>query len=336
MKNFVLAALFTLFATMVWAAGPSQQWRLDITGAESGNVEVAEIELRTAPGGASVTDLFRNYTFEESAPAGSLTWSLPHNLGTRIGTTDVTVFAYAVDVVAPGDWFYNTTTLELYQRNNLAYDMVSYTMVATLGAEPASPEVGDVVLYSDTSQFAQWDSATWAIQSVTPTTAALPVPDEVAPTSITKVPGSGLPATGAANANNTVDIVFPQAVVGAASVRGASFDTPTAGRPVTAIPVIEHFERRAAAAAFDGNKGSWIKSKRAPSQRSPLTLQYTYWVGDPSRYPNVVEYTITAKTKDSAPKSWKLLMYKDGQWITVDQQAAIRFEDGETRVFTID
>jgi len=334
-KNFVLAALFVLFTSPVWAVGPSQQWRLDITGAENGIVEVAEVELHTTEGGSSAIDLFRTFTYEESSPAGSTTWSIPHNLGIQLKTGSATIIANAVDVVAPGDWFYNPNTFELYQRTNLAYDSVDFVSGPTNG-EPANPEVGDVFFDNVLETFEQWNGFTWEALTVTSTTSALPVPDSVTPTSVTFVPAAGVPATGGPAANNTVEIVFPEAVVGAATIRGASFDTPSSNKPGTAVPIIEGFENRPAAAAFDGNKGSWFKSNRAPTLNSPLSLEYTYWVGDPSRYPNVVEYAITAVNKDSAPKNWKLMMNKDGAWVTVDQQSSIRFDDGETRTFSVE
>ena len=334
MKNFVLAAIFALFTTAALAAGPSQQWRLEVSGTDEGVLEIAELELRTVKGGASVIDLFRNYTFEESNPVGSTTWSIAHNLGVQAKTTSVTIIANAVDVVAPGDWFHNTVALKLYQRTNLAYDEVEYVS-GTTGGEPLTPEVGDVFYDTLLTVFSQWDGALWQPITVTLTTGALPVPDKVEADTITKIAGAGLPATGGAAANDTVEITFPEPVVGAATVRGSSFDTPSANRPGVAVPVIEGLENRPAAAIFDGNKGSWFKSKRAPTLRSPIAIQYTYWVGDSSRFPNVVEYAITAKNKVTAPKSWILMMYKDGKWVQVDQQAAMRFEAGETRVFEV-
>lgn len=334
MFKTITFAVLAIFSSIVLAVGPSQQWRIDITGSESGNVEVAEIELREISGGNSVVDLFRNYTFEVTDPAGLATWSIPHNLGIQRNTMSVDVIAYAVDVVAPGDWFYNPNTYTLYKRTNLSYESVEYALGPT-GGEPTTPEVGDIFYDTLLLVFSQWDGAVWQSLTVTSTINALPIPNSVIADSIIYVLGTGLPATGGPSANNTVEITFPEVVVGAATIHGASFDMASTNRSGSAIPVIEGLENRPASAAFDGNKGSWFKSSRAPSENSPLSLQYTYWVGDPSRYPNVVEYTITAITKDSAPKSWKLQMYKDGQWITVDQKSAIRFENGETKVFTI-
>ena len=168
------------------------------------------------------------------------------------------------------------------------------------------------------------------------TTGALPIPETITPDSISWIASAGLPSTGGNARNDVVEIDFPQSVVGAVTVRGPSFDMVSSNKPGTAVPVITGLENRPAAAAFDGNKGSWFKSRRAPTERSPLQLQYSFWVGDPTRYPNVVEYAVTAKNKETAPRSWKLKMYKDGRWVTIDQQAGMRFEEGETRVFSID
>lgn len=364
-KNFILAAFLAIATSVVLAAGPSGQWQFIITGAESGNVEISEIELRTTDGGASVIDLFRKYDFEEANPAGNTTWSIAHNLGSKAKDTKVTVVAYAVGTPAVGDYYLATDTSILSQRGSIAWvelDYISGTTGAT-GSEPATPVVGQ--FYYDTTLvgFTQWNGGAWApyeyaadgmfydtvgdafskwdgtsvltAVTVTEITGALPEPTEIEPTSITMEPNTGLPATGGPATNNTVTVVFPSAAVGMATIRGPSFDMPSINRPSVAVPLIEGFEKRSAAAVFDGNKGSWLVTERAPTFRSPATIQYTYWVGDPSRYPTVVEYAITAKTKNSAPKSWTVRMYKDGKWEQVDQQAAIRFEDGETRVFEI-
>ena len=70
-------------------------------------------------------------------------------------------------------------------------------------------------------------------------------------------------------------------------------------------------------------------------------MQYTYWVGDaqdpgassparqPGRWPNVVEYAITAPKKGTAPRSWRLMYWYQGGWKLADQQAAMRFEEVE-------
>ncbi len=334
-KTFVLALVFTVFSGVLWAAGPAQMFRFDITGAEEGIVEIAEIELRATPGGASVVDLFRNYTFEESTPAGAATWAITHNLGIQRRTGKVVVIANAVDVVAPGDNFVHTGTGVLSQRTNLTYVELEYVTGDT-GEEPATPEVGDIFYDNLLATFSQWDGAAWQPMTVTTTSSALPVPDSVEADSVTWLPSGALPAQGGAALNNDVEVTFSQPVVGAATVFGASFDTPGTNRPALAVPIIEGFERRPAAAAFDGNKASKLKSKRAPTFRSPMTIQYTFWVGDPSRYPSITEYAITAPKKLTAPKSWTVMMYKDGQWVQIDQQASMRFEDGETRVFSVD
>ncbi len=337
LKKIVFAALFAVLTTATaWAAGPAQMWRLDITGSESGAVEIAEMELRETAGGASVVDLFRNFTFEESAPAGAATWTITHSLGIQVKTAGVDVIAYAVDVVAPGDHFFIMATEVLSVRTALAYEEVEYTSGDT-ASRPASPVDGQKYYNTQLGYFEYWNDTggTWD-PLVYSTVTALPIPDEVEPDTVTWLPSGALPAAGGPARNDAVEITFLEPVVGGATVTGASFDTPSTNRPGDAVPVIEGFERRPGAAVFDGNKASKFVSKRAPTFRSPLTVQYTFWVGDQSRYPNVVEYTITAPKKLHAPKSWTLMMYKDGQWVAVDQQAAMRFEDGETRVFSID
>ena len=363
-KNFVFAAVLLAVTGIAWAAGPAQQWRWEFTGAEEGNLEVAEIEIRIVPGGDSVLELFRNYTHEVTDPAGMATWSIPHDLGVQRKTTSVAVIAYDVDVVAPGDYYYNTISRKLSVRDLYAYteiDFWSGTIGAT-GGEPPTPALSEVFYNSDTDEFTQWNGAAWTpltaevdqvfydatgdefykwdgatinTFSVTQTASAFPVPNLIEPDTTTLVPGAGLPATGGPGANNTVVLEFPEPVVGGATIRGASFDTPATSKPGVAVPVIVGLENRPSAAAFDGNKGSWFRTKRAPTFRNPVQLQYTYWVGDPTRYPNVIEYAITAKSKEGAPKSWTFAMYKDGQWVQLDQQAAMRFEDGETRVFQV-
>ena len=363
-KNFVFAAFLLLVTGVAMAAGPAQQWRWEFTGAEEGVLEVAEIEIRAAPGGESVMELFRNYTHEVTDPAGMSTWSIPHDLGVQRKTVSVAVIAYDVDVVAPGAYFYNTISKKLSVRDIYAYTEVDFLSgtIGTTGNEPPTPDIAEVFYNTDTAEFTQWNGSAWTpltvevdsvfydatgdefhkwdgatinLFAVTQTSSALPVPNQIEPDTTTIVPGAGLPATGGPGANNTVELVFPENVIGGATIRGASFDTPVTNRPGVAVPVIVGLEKRASAAAFDGNKGSWFKSKRAPTFRNPLTLQYSYWVGDPDRYPNVVEYAITAKSAEGAPKSWTFSMYKEGQWIQLDQQAAMRFEDGETRVFTV-
>ena len=365
-KNFVLAAVLAVFTGLAIAAGPAQIFRIDITGAEDGVVEIADIEFRATAGGASLVDLFRNYTFEEASPAGATTWSITHSLGIQVKTAEVTYIANAVDVVAPGDYFHHTGTGVLSVREPLAYVEVDYITAASgpTGSEPGSPVAGDFYYDTTLGEFTQFNGAAWASHHApvddevyydtiaagfniwaatvwvpltpTATTSALPIPDSVTADTITWLPSGALPAAGGPALNNDVELTFPQAVVGAATIRGASFDTPGSNRPASAVPIIEGFERRPAAAVFDGNKASKLKSKRAPTFRSPMQIQYTFWVGDPSRYPNIVEYTITAPKQLSAPKSWTVMLYIDGQWVQVDQQAAMRFEDGETRVFSID
>lgn len=331
-KAFLSALLAAFIAFPVWAAGPAQQWQLEITGTDEGVAEVAEIELRTSPGGESVLELFRNYTQDE--PTASSTWTVNHNLGIQAIKSSVTIIAYAVDAVAPGDYFYNPNTGVLNVREVFAYVEVEFEEGPTSGL-PASPEVGDIYRDTDLTVFLEYDGAAWNPLTVTSTTGAMPVPDAVTADAVNWIASAGLPSGGGAARNDVTEIEFPQAVVGAVTVRGPSFDMVSTNRPGVAVPVITGLENRPGAAAFDGNKGSWFKSRRAPTMRSPLQLQYTFWVGDPTRYPNIVEYAITAKKKETAPRSWKLKMYKDGRWVTVDQQAGMRFEEGETRVFSI-
>jgi len=340
-KNFVLAAFMLLITSPLWAAGPSQMWRLEVTGSEDGILEISEIELREAAGGSSATELFKNYTFEVTDPAGLTAWSINHNLGVQRKKAKVDVIAYDVDVVAPGDYYHNENLHILSLRTHLSYDEIEFIEGLT-GGEPISPEIGDVFYDTQLQLFSEWDGAVWIVFTPTVENGALPQPNSIEADSVDNtdvlvfIPGPPTQATGGTGANFVVELAFSEAVVGAATVRGASFDSPSVNQPGVSVPVIEGYERRASAAAFDGNKGSWFKSSRAPTERTPIAIQYTYWVGDPTRYPNIVEYAITAKEKDSAPKSWKLMMYKDGGWSTVDQQASIRFEDGETRVFSID
>lgn len=142
---------------------------------------------------------------------------------------------------------------------------------------------------------------------------------------------------------NTVEVVFSEAATGTAGITGISFDSPAANMRGTDVPVIEFLENRPGAAAFDGNTGSKFKSAKAPTELAPLVLQYTFWIGDKAdpdamdegRWPNVTSYTITAPNKDTAPRSWKLFYWFDGQWKLADQKAAIRFENGETKTFDI-
>ena len=332
-KTLIAAAVTLLISLPLLAAGPSQQWRLDITGSEGGIVEVAEIELRSTAGGENVTDLIRTYTFEETSAGGLSTWAFSHNLGVQRLRTEADIVAFAVDVVAPGDWFFNPDTDILNQRTHLQYIEVEFEVSETA---PVDPELGDVYYDPTPGDFYEYDGS-WTPITVTSQTTPLPQPDIIEADTVTFTPAPAFPvAGGGPAATNDAEITFPQNVVGAVTITGISFDTPANNRPGVAVPVIELLDNRAAAAAFDNNKGSWFKSRRGPTFRSPLTLQYTYWVGDPDSYPTVVEYAITAKNADSAPQSWTFMHYKDGQWVQLDQQAGIRFEDGQTRVFSVE
>jgi len=329
----LLAVIFAaFFAGSAFAAGPAQIWRLEITASQEGIVEVPEIDLLDSSD-ASVLDLIRSYTHEETAAVGAATWSISHNMGIQSKFSDVSIIAYDVDVVAPGEYYLNTNTMVLSYRSHLAWEEVEYF---SGDPAPATPEIGDVWYSVVGDAFTQWDGGAWVAMTVSTTTAALPQPNAIEATSVTMVTGAGLPATGGAAANNDVEIVFPEPVVGAATIIGSSFDTVANDRPGDAIPPSELIPNRAAVVAFDGNAASWFKSRRAPTQRSPLALQYTFWVGDPSRYPNVAEYTITARKTETAPRSWQLMYWMDGGWKLADQQAGIKFEDGETKSFPID
>jgi len=330
LKTLIAAAFALLITIPAFAAGPSQMWRLEVTGTDEGVLEISEIGLHAVAGGDSVTDLIRNHTFEESNPAGATSWSIPHNLGIQHKTASVTIYAYAVDVVAPGDYYYNDVTQILNVRDVLQYTELDFVSGPT-GGEPTTPEIDDIFYDNQLLAFAKWDGNLWIPLLVTVENGVLPQPDVVEADTIDIVNGTG-PLLGV---NDSVEITFPESVVGAVTTRGFSFDTPAVNRKGSAVPVIEGLENRPSAAAFDGNKGSYFKSKRVPTERNPLALQYTYWVGDPARYPNIVEYSITAKDTETGPKSWKLMMNVEGQWITVDQQSGYRFEDGETRVFPI-
>lgn len=326
LKSLLAAAFTALFTASTFAAGPAQIWRLEVTAGAEDIVEISELQLMETSGGSNAVDLIRTFTFNETDPAGSATWSISHNLGVQQKLTSVDVIAYEVTTVAPGDYFYNTSSLVLSVRTNLGYDELEYVISETA---PTTPEVGDIWFKSSTTEFSSWNGATWDLLTVTSTTSALPQPTAIDPDTTDIV----LDPLGE---NNTVELTFSQAVVGAATVRGISFDTPANDRPGVAIPPVEQLENRPGAAVFDNNTASWFKSVRAPTERNPLALQYTYWVGEPDRYPNVIEYSITVRTTETAPRSWRLMYWMDGGWKLADQQAGIRFEDGETKTFAVD
>jgi len=123
---------------------------------------------------------------------------------------------------------------------------------------------------------------------------------------------------------------------GTAAVVGSTFDFPSANRPGTAVPEIQFFENRPAAAAFDGLAASYFKSTTTPSATRPLTLQYSYWIGTADNLPDVKSYSITVISRATSPTTWRLRYYKDGAWHLADQQAGIYFADGETRTFEIE
>lgn len=244
LKKLIAAAFALAFTASSFAAGPAQIWRLEVTRAAEDIVEISEIELREAEGGANVTEMIRTYTHEQTPHAA--VWVVNHNQDLREDRSTVTVAA-----------------------ENVLDEAV----------EP--------------------DSITW-------------------------------------NDENTMTIVFSVPVDGSMFLRGFTLDTPAANRPGIAVPVVEGIENRPAAAAFDKNMASWFKSKRAPTERSPLAIQYTYWVGEPTRFPNVVEYTITVRKATTAPQAWVLMYWEGAGWKKADQQAGIRFEDGETKTFAVD
>lgn len=134
---------------------------------------------------------------------------------------------------------------------------------------------------------------------------------------------------------NTVQVTFAEVATGDVFVYGISFDTPATNKTGQSIPPVNQIENRASAAAFDNNKATWYKSDRAPSANNPLVLQYTFWLGDNSRFPNVVEYRITAKNAETAPKSWRFMYWNKTQWELAGQVAGAKFKDGETKTYTI-
>jgi hypothetical protein len=331
MLKSLFAVVFTAFFTVsAFAAGPSQIWRLEVTSGEEGIVEITEIGLLDESD-ASVVDLIRTYTYEETAAIGSAAWSVSHNMSIQTKFSDVNVIAYDVDVVAPGTWYLITSTAVLNYRSHLSWDEVEYL---TTDTPPASPELGDVYYSPSADLFYEYDGV-WNVLTVTSGT-SLPQPNMIEPTLVTKVPGVGGPAAGGPAANDVVDITFPEPVVGAATIMGSSFDNTAVNRPGEAIPPSELIPNRKGTVAFDGNTASWFKSSRAPTENNPLAIQYTYWVGDFNRFPTVSKYTISVRTTETAPRSWRLMYWEEGGWKKADQQAGIRFEDGETKTFDIE
>lgn len=142
-----------------------------------------------------------------------------------------------------------------------------------------------------------------------------------------------IPTDVVANTRNRVTLTFSEAIAGAATIKGVSLNTPAADTSGRDVPPVEGLENRVGSAAFDNNSASWYVTNRAPTISKPVHVQYTFWIGDKLTWPNIVEYSVTAKKGLKAPATWTLEYYKDGKWVLLDQRAGQRFDDGETKAF---
>ena len=370
-KLFALVAL--LSTSVVFAAGPSQIWRLEITAAEEGVVEIAELELIDR-NGQNVVDLIRTYTHEQTV--GSNAWTVSHNLNVQTKMTSGDVQAVKstpqwIDQVTTesssqpdtstsevGDFWFDTNNNNLKTFNGVVFYevlLIDYTVADIAARDALTPTNREVarVLDSDGSgtqavyQFFDNGIASDWIEVQSPTATM----DTVAPVSpidgtiwydtanslvkIWEVEADIEPTSFVPLDENTVQVTFDEPATGTAFVRGISFDTPAADKPGKGLPPVEGIENRPAATVFDNNKSTWFKSTRAPTANNPLAVQYTFWVGsasdrfefagEDSQFPEVVEYRITARDTESAPRAWRLMFWKEGQWHTAHSVATAKF-----------
>lgn len=362
-KNFVLAVLLVLFTSPVLASEASQMWRLEVFSSETDIVEIAEIQLRTTAGGSNVTQLFVP-PISHTQSVASDTWTITHGRGDAAATATAGVDELeaflGVDPFTDGDpvpGFPTEIAKITMDKSDPNETIITFTNSidsedhAIIGVFSTPPQrftiAGDHTshftagLVYTVSGFGNANDGDYTASLVSYEI----IPDETRIEVVEPIPLPGLAGIPIIT-HPVAPITY--ATTGTYLNTAKSKDTPTTGSKITAVPVILGFERRPEAAAFDNNLGSKIKSDRAPTFRSPLILQYTFWVGDapdpgnaaPAReagsWPNVVEYAITAPKKNNAPKSWRLMYWKAGGWKLADEQAAMRFEDGETRVFATD
>ena len=92
LKQITIFLVAMLFATAVFAVGPGQIWRLEITASNSDLVEIAELDLLDE-NEDSVIDFKRTFSFEEANPAGAATWNISHNLGIQRNSASVDTIA---------------------------------------------------------------------------------------------------------------------------------------------------------------------------------------------------------------------------------------------------
>ena len=114
-------------------------------------------------------------------------------------------------------------------------------------------------------------------------------------------------------------------------------DSALTNQTGTAIPPVAIVGRTARPidAAFDNSVGSKFRTNRAVGSSNIGYLQYTYSTEDTARYPAIMSYEITVEKAANAPTTFTLQMLKSGQWVTVDSQFNVSFEDDESKLFVV-